>query len=235
MKIVISRLFKFFSHGGLRGHFSQYGEDVFLHKFFRGKRNGYYIDIGAHHPFQLSNTAHLWLTGWNGINVDANAATITSFKKVRKNDLNIHAAVVSSITSDELSEIEFFSKNNIDNIATCDPQLAKERGYKHSIKVPCRSLKSLVQEASLKSGGQFDYLNIDIEGLDESVLEDINMWPMKPKVLMVEIYAKTIRDMLDNKTVKNLEKNGYQFVERTGHTAIFVIDELRNKSISNRY
>ncbi|MGB4346190.1 MAG: FkbM family methyltransferase [Burkholderiaceae bacterium] len=227
MKIVISRLFKFLSHGGLRGHFSQYGEDVFLHKFFRGKRNGYYIDIGAHHPFELSNTAHLWLSGWNGINVDASAATIASFDKVRKADLNIHAAVVSSATSEKLSQIEFYSNEDIDNIATCDPELAKERGYKRSIKVPCRSLKSLVQEGSLRSSGQFDYLNIDIEGLDESVLEDINTWAMKPKVLMVEIYAQTIRDMLNNNTVINLEKNDYKFIERTGHTAIFILDDLK--------
>ena len=66
-------------------------------------------------------------------------------------------------------------------------------------------------------------MNIDIEGLDESVLEDINDWPMKPRVLMVEIYAKSIKDLMVNPAVINLENNGYIFVERTGHTAVFVL------------
>ena len=94
MNIVPSRFLSFLRYGGLRGHFSQYGEDVFLHKFFRGQRNGFYIDVGAHHPFQLSNTAYLWANGWNGVNVDASSAAIRLFNRVRPSDLKIHAAVV---------------------------------------------------------------------------------------------------------------------------------------------
>ena len=55
------------------------------------------------------------------------------------------------------------------------------------------------------------------------VLEDINDWAMKPRVLMVEIYGKSIKDLTVNPAVINLENNGYKFVERTGHTAIFVL------------
>jgi hypothetical protein len=93
-----------------------------------------------------------------------------------------------------------------------------------AIKVPCQSLLSIVTSAKKISSGAFDYLNIDIEGLDESVLEDISDWPMKPRVLMVEIYAKSIKDLMVNPTVINLENNGYKFVERIGHTAIFVLN-----------
>lgn len=79
MKVKLARLLKFLGYGGLRGHFGQYGEDTFLRKFFRG-RPGFYIDVGAHHPFQLSNTAGLWLEGWNGVNIDASREAIRLFE-----------------------------------------------------------------------------------------------------------------------------------------------------------
>jgi FkbM family methyltransferase len=222
MNIKLARFFKFLGYGGLRGHFSQYGEDVFLHKFFRGKKNGFYIDVGAHHPFQLSNTAYLWISGWNGVNVDASEKAIQLFSRVRPHDLNIRAAVVSTDYAINSSEIEFYSSREIDNSATCDAQLARERGYEISVKVPCRSLSGIVSEASKISNGIFDYLNIDIEGLDESVLEDISSWVMKPRVIMVEIYGESVRDVISRPATINLENNGYKFLERTGHTAIFV-------------
>lgn len=223
MNVKISRFLSFLRYGGLRGHFSQYGEDVFLHKFFRGQKKGFYIDVGAHHPFQLSNTAYLWIAGWNGVNVDASKKAIELFSQVRPKDFNICTAIVSTDFAKNHDEIEFYSSRAIDNSATCDAVLAKERGFDEAIKVPCRSLLSIVSEAKKISNGTFDYLNIDIEGLDESVLEDINDWAMKPRVLMVEIYGKSIKDLMVNPTVINLENNGYKLVERTGHTAVFVL------------
>lgn len=224
MNIVFSRLLSFLRYGGLRGHFSQYGEDVFLHKFFRGQKKGFYIDVGAHHPFQLSNTAYLWISGWNGINVDASEAAVRLFNRVRPLDLNIHAAVVSASIAAQKTEIQFFSNKEIDNVATCDLMLAKERGYTHSITVPCRSLSSIVAEAVALSNSRFDYLNIDIEGFDESALEDIDTWLIKPRVIMVEIYGRSVRDVLMSPGAINLEKNNYTLVERTGHTAVFTLD-----------
>src|SRR5690606_23451660 len=104
-------------------------EDIYLHKRFRRlERPGFYVDIGAHHPFKLSNTAYLWALGWNGVNVDAGAEAVAAFRKHRPQDMNIHAAVVDSATAASTSSIDFFYSREIDNCATCDPQIARERG-----------------------------------------------------------------------------------------------------------
>lgn len=120
------------------------------------------------------------------------------------------------------SEIRFYSKRDIDNSATCDEALAKERGYTDYITVPCRSLVSIIGEAAALNHGSVDYLNIDIEGLDEAVLEDVHTWPVKPAVIMVEIYGSSVEDVLNSVAAQNLGKQGYVFTERTGHTAVFV-------------
>ncbi len=222
MKLLIPRLAKFLRYGGLRGHFGQYAEDVFLRKYFRGSSDGFYIDIGAHHPFQLSNTAGLWLAGWNGINIDASAAAIRLFNKIRPGDQNIHAAVVSTEMARNQSEISIFSSREIDNCATCDETLARERGLTIATRVPCISLADVINSAFRDGRRHIDLLNIDIEGLDEIVLSDVSDWAIKPTVIIAEIYGSTLRNTLESPTVTCLEAVGYQLVEKIGHSGIFV-------------
>ena len=39
--------------------YSQEGEDMILRRIFEGHKNGFYIDVGAHHPRRFSNTFFL--------------------------------------------------------------------------------------------------------------------------------------------------------------------------------
>ena len=41
-------------------YFSQEGEDVFLIDYFKDKNSGFYIDVGAFHPFRINNTYALY-------------------------------------------------------------------------------------------------------------------------------------------------------------------------------
>ena len=47
--------------------FSQNGEDLILNRLFENKTNGFFVDIGAHHPVRFSNTYLFYLNGWSGI------------------------------------------------------------------------------------------------------------------------------------------------------------------------
>lgn len=50
---------------------SQLGQDAWVSRVMRGKRNGIYVDIGAGDPFEISNTAALNIHfGWQGILCD---------------------------------------------------------------------------------------------------------------------------------------------------------------------
>ena len=65
------------------GHasFSQHGEDIVVYKLLESMfgslevYNGFFVDLGAHHPFHYSNTMLLHLCGWKGLNVDAKYAS----------------------------------------------------------------------------------------------------------------------------------------------------------------
>ena len=69
------------------------GEDIAVDQYFENKFNGFYVDIGAHHPIQRNNTNLLFKKGWEGINIDVNEFSIDLFNYLRPNDLNYNNLV----------------------------------------------------------------------------------------------------------------------------------------------
>lgn len=77
-----------------RPSYAQCGEDMIL-KNILNKPKGFYIDIGANNPVSQSNTMYFYKQGWHGINIDATPGAMDKFRKLRKRDLNIEAAIAS--------------------------------------------------------------------------------------------------------------------------------------------
>jgi hypothetical protein len=79
----------------LRISYSQDGEDRVLQSFFetRNKYKGFYVDIGAHHPYRFSNTAIFYAKGWSGINIEPTPTLIQAFYKYRKRDINLNIGI----------------------------------------------------------------------------------------------------------------------------------------------
>ncbi len=228
----ITRLISFFLNFFARLHFGQHGEDVLIHKLFdRRFRNGFYMDIGAYHPFRYSNTAYFWLMGWRGVNVDASKHSIEQFKKIRRSDTNIWSAVVDSTTAEKTKfiKLHFNPKVEYDLGATCSPEEAAKRegSQTEHVEVPCDSLTNIVNNHAPEKSDEFHFMNIDIEGFDESALHGIDLWKSKPQVICVEIlHADTIRDVLNTNTNLILESNGYQLVGKTAASVIYQLQGL---------
>lgn len=75
-----------------RKSYAQHGEDVLIFDFFKTWlkiKNPTYIDIGAHHPYEISNTAIFYENGCRGVNIEANPILFENFKHERPNDINI--------------------------------------------------------------------------------------------------------------------------------------------------
>ena len=91
----------------VNSHYSQEGEDILLNKIFSGKKEGFYIDIGAHHPKRFSNTYLFYQKGWQGINVDCMPGSMKLFKKLRPRDINLELGV-----SENESEKDYYVFND---------------------------------------------------------------------------------------------------------------------------
>ena len=84
-------------------HYSQNGEDIMIHALCGRKRDGVYVDVGAHHPKRYSNTYQLYKRGWRGINIDPNPETIGFFNHARPEDTNMQVGIAA-----EKGELEYF-------------------------------------------------------------------------------------------------------------------------------
>jgi len=211
----IGRFFTFLFNFFARLHFGQHG-----------LTKGFYMDIGAYHPFRQSNTAYFWLMGWNGVNVDASPRSIRIFKKIRKTDRNVWSAIVDAQTAAREKTISLYFNPNVDFdlSATCAPdEVARRKDWQtEKVEVPCDSLANIVNKYAPSNNADFHFMNIDIEGFDESALQGMGDWKSKPQVLCVEVlHAVTIRDILDTATNSILEGNGYQMVGKTAASIVY--------------
>jgi hypothetical protein len=76
--------------------FSQFGEDLYLLRYFDAQMEGFYVDVGALHPFTFSNTYLLHRCGWRGINIEPAPDGAMAFRRYRPRDVNLQVAVASA-------------------------------------------------------------------------------------------------------------------------------------------
>ncbi|MBF0304281.1 MAG: FkbM family methyltransferase [Alphaproteobacteria bacterium] len=203
---------------------SQVGEDVVIAHMFENNlpplgRPGFYVDIGAHHPRIGSNTFLLHLQGWKGVNVDASDASIEAFRRERPNDTNLCCAIGAVEGTTTFYEFQGGAAS------TCDPQLAsawRARGWaqvgeKH---VPIRPLGRMLDEY-VSQGTVIDFLNVDIEGLDEVALATVDLEKYRPKVIAIEMHNIDLLDLGANGTVRRLTEAGYKLMSVNIVTFIF--------------
>lgn len=208
--------------------YSQEGEDLLLDSiFFRinakePKDTGFYVDVGAHHPYIYSNTARMFKRGWSGINIDPSSETIRLFNKVRPKDKNLRTGV--GTTSGELTYFKFSSPAlntfNEDVVAYHTkhgmPCIAKET-------IPIEPLSELL-EVHLPSGQNIDFMNVDVEGFDYEVVQSNNWDVWRPTVVAIEQHSLSLAEVEETDIGKFFKVTGYVAWSKTAST-IFYVEE----------
>ena len=77
-----------------------------------GDRIGFYVDVGALHPYFGSNTALLYRRGWSGINIEPVPEALSRLASARQRDINLPFAV-----SDAPGTYEFIVNGSFSGIA----------------------------------------------------------------------------------------------------------------------
>lgn len=193
---------------------SQFGEDMLLRSLFNNKREGFYVDIGAHHPVYYSNTYHFYLKGWRGINVDAAPGSMDKFKSLRCKDKNIEACLgpENGVEIDfylfEKAALNTFDKEMAEKAKQNSPLLAVE-------KLKTRTLEDLLDH-HLPQGQKIDFLSVDVEGLDEMILKSNNWNKYAPEVVLFEDHNLKLDNLGDSAIVRFLQSHNYEIVGKTG-------------------
>ena len=196
--------------------FSQGGEDAILRSIFRKKllagEKGFYIDIGAYHPSDMSNTYFFYISGWRGINIDARPGSMKAFEMIRPEDINLEIGIggkeeiLTYYLIDERSTMNSFSKEFLVNTGMYNQ-------VKQEIAIQVYPLKNILDKYS----GEFikiDILNIDAEGLDMQIIESNDWKRFRPSVITIEMNCSTLNDVLENDAAKYIAALGYNIVAK---------------------
>lgn len=203
--------------GFFQPSFSQIGEDRLLWLLLGSRLGGFYVDIGCHRPFRLSNTALLHIArGWNGVNVDVDARVIADFAAARPDDVNVCAAV-GSPGRREVTLFEGGATNTLDPVMAADPRWPGRLGTTMVDVLPLAT----ILERHVPPGQVIDLLNVDIEGLDHEALLSNDWARFRPEVIAVEAHGFKLAHAGNHPTFQLLTGHGYGLVAHIFATSVY--------------
>ena len=164
--------------------YSQGGQDIYVTRILKEKRDGYFVEIGANNGYIMSNTYLLEKNyGWKGICVEATPYKITELTNNRPNAICISNAVYSESNLELDFTINMFDiLNVITEYAEIAVDFLNQSG--EIIKVNTKCLTDILNENNAPEN--IDYLSIDTEGSEFEILKAFNFKKYKFRIITVE-------------------------------------------------
>jgi len=184
---------------------SQIGQDKWVNSILGNKQNGYFIELGACDGLYLSNTLFFERElGWNGICIEPNDIYFEALKINRK--CNISNELVSSISGDEV------------NFSICEAAsgITDENVGPFTSKTNCvRKVTKTLAEIldSINAPEIIDYLSLDVEGHEYSILSTFPFDKYKFRCMTVEHNEPHQGPNQQILIREILEKNGYKYIK----------------------
>lgn len=208
-------------HGTLT--FAQCGEDIIVSYVFslRGISKPTYIDIGAHHPFRLSNTALFYQRGSRGVNIEPNPEQFSSFLKYRSQDINLNVGIGGSESTQTFYCLE---DAPLSTFSAAEAAAFQRHGHKLKAELQLQVLP-IGKIITDHCNGRFpDFMNLDVEGFETEILSSVDFINDYPKVICIETanYSPTGNGPKRHELMSFLEKKNYFLYADTNLNSIYV-------------
>jgi len=216
------------------GHlsFAQHGEDMIFVNLFHliGIAKPTWLDVGAHHPITISNTALLYQRGGRGVNVEANPNLIGNFNQLRPEDVNVNVGVAPKDKAGAKMTFYMIDKGSGRN--TFDRKAAEEFvaqypefSIQETLDIDTVSIDDVVRQYC---GGKYpDLLTMDVENLDYDILASADFSATRPKFICVEVVSSGGDTSSQMKEL--ITSRGYFVAARTIGNCIFAQNGLQEK------
>ncbi|MDE5556642.1 MAG: FkbM family methyltransferase [Ruminococcus sp.] len=207
--------------------FSQSGEDSIIKYIFNtlGRKIGTYLDLGANHAFHLSNTYNFYVSGARGVLLEANPELAMELVEKRPEDI-----VINKCLAEKSGETLDFYILNGDGLSTSDynavQNFIKENpSLKITKKITINSItiNEIIEEYFPEKAP--DIMNIDIEGMELSILKMTDFEKFRPLIIiceMIEYKNGLTIGQKNNEILEFMQKNDYIEFAFTGINSIFI-------------
>ena len=186
-------------------------QDMYAFLWFKGKRDGFFVDIGAYDGFTISNTYALEKIGWKGICIEPVPSVFELLVKNRRCEC-VNAALSDN---DNMNETFIQTKGGrsgfIRNMSPSMLLAAKDEGIVSEIKVESITFDTLMNEHNTE---YIDFMSIDVEGSEIEILKTINFEKYKFGLIAIEHNQPELRSFMKSK--------GYKVLFNVGVDLLFI-------------
>ena len=162
---------------------SQLSQDLFVIYFSGGKKDGFFLEIGACDGFHLSNTLGLERYGWKGI--------ISEPSSVWHNKIKKRKCIISkkAVFSESGLKLKFEEVKKYPELSGLKENLDKDnnhhlRNEANTVEVETISLNDLIGQNT--SNKNIDYISIDTEGSEYEILKNFDFKKHNIEIFTVE-------------------------------------------------
>jgi FkbM family methyltransferase len=223
---------EFFLHGNSCFiSYAQNHEDVFLHRIFKDKKDGFYVDVGANDPNEISITKAFYLAGWSGINIEPDPMSFQKLVEHRKRDINLN--VGAGENEEELTFFQLKVKTDQEDSTTVLSTFSHEIAERHCKEFNIDKIETKVKIMKLSdifsqhaTGKEIDFMIIDVEGWELSVLKSADFKTFRPKVIVIEATYPTTQISTHQEWEHVLLENQYEYVYFDGLNRWYIPQEL---------
>ena len=161
------------------GRSSRFFEEWFIRDYFGDRRDGIFLDVGASHYRDDSNTYYLEKAlGWSGIAVDALAEFGADYRTHRP-----RTRFVAMFAAD----------NSV--VSSANQQFAERHGKGvQAREVPSTTLDAMLDEAGIK---RLDFMSMDIELSEPKALAGFDIERFRPALVCIEAHPEVRQQILD--------------------------------------
>ncbi len=163
--------------------YAQNLEDVVLNRVFQSKPTGFYVDVGAHDPVELSVTKFFHDLGWRGINIEPVPSSFMNFEKERPRDINLNFALGARHDFKTIYEVVDHPE-----LTSLDREIAEKaaRSMKASVRPAGVEVRTLAEICEQYCDGFIDFIKIDVEGTEKDAIEGADWVRFRPTMVAVE-------------------------------------------------
>jgi FkbM family methyltransferase len=172
--------------------YSQGPEEWLIRDFFNDRRDGVFVDVGAFHPVNWSNTYRLERDlGWHGVAIDALQEFAKPYAALRPKSRFFTAFVGDADEGEATLHVDPEQAA----VASADPSFTSTFTNKAVPRqVARRTIDSILREAGI---GKVDFVSMDIELGEPDALKAFNLAGHRPDLLCIEGHPKTRQAILD--------------------------------------
>ena len=205
---------------------SQHKQDMLLElSVFKGYKNGFFIDIGAHDGVTINNTLYFEkYNNWSGINIEPIKKVYDKLVVNRQNSININCAISNNdgtaefLSNDGYTEMLSGLKDNFDprHLERLQKENNQMGSTTQTITVITKKLETICDEYNII---HINYLSIDVEGAEFEVIKSINF----DKIFIDIIEFENNYDDTSGPIIQYLENKNYIVIHKS--LDIFMIHE----------